>query len=149
MCPHSSYASVCADGLPTSFTTCFRAERSVDRLLVSMSVRRRLLRLSSTCFTRSSSVHSGVPSTLVVVGARVVYTEAGFCPFGTRAQTTASVFSVSPPRSWTDHRIVVVQVDQAELPPRFAWDIAFERPQVCWFSSSEGSKSLIHKVESE
>ncbi len=47
----SSYAAVGADGLPATSTTWPHANRSVDRVLVSTSVRRWFLRLSSTCFT--------------------------------------------------------------------------------------------------
>ncbi len=51
-------------------------------------------------------MHGGVLSTLVVVGTKVVCMAVKKCPFGTRAQTTVSVFSVSPLRLWACCHIV-------------------------------------------
>ncbi len=80
-------------------------------------------------------MHGGVLSTLVVVGAKVVCMAVEKCPFGTHAQTTVSVFSVSPFRSWACCRIVDLQfhsrASQAGMRPRFTKGIVFERSLVC------------------
>ncbi len=80
-------------------------------------------------------MHGGILSTLVVIGAKVVCMAVEKCLFGTRAQTTVSVFSVLPVRSWACCRIVDVQfhsgASQAGMHPRFTKGIVFERSLVC------------------
>ncbi len=80
-------------------------------------------------------LYGGVLSTLVVVGAKVVCMAVEKCPFGTHAQTTVSVFSVLPFRSWACCRIVDLQfhfrAGQAGMRPRFTKGIVFERSLVC------------------
>lgn len=131
----SSYAAVGADSLPATSTSWPHANWSVDRVLASTSVRWRFLRLSSTCFTQVFSLaHGSVLSFLVVVGAKVVCMAVEQCPLDTPAQTTVSVFSVSPLHLWNGCHIVDIQfyfgAGQAGIHQRFAWRIEFERSPI-------------------